>query len=179
MKIATVLNALAETLRPRLVEAGGELHVASTVEHTLEILSNAPGRWRCVLQFNGDEAPSEGRGSFAQCEISAIVQAHGGLPAQHGLHTRQPQAHQDSFLGHVEYVRTLLRGVVWSQGAPPHPADPPPVQTPEGLDHFGLRYTGATWLDLTELGLPTRQMQLRFSFGMALDPPVILPVPFP
>lgn len=72
MTSATLLNGIADYLRPKVVAAGGVFALSETVAQTIAALQTGPGKFRVVLQWQR-ESKTENRGE-REMTFLAIVQ---------------------------------------------------------------------------------------------------------
>lgn len=82
MTAERILNAVAAFLRPKVEAAGGVFALSETVARTLSLLSQGPGKWRVILQYQRGAATGN-RGERVMTML-IIVQAAQTLGVQPG-----------------------------------------------------------------------------------------------
>lgn len=153
MTAATILNSLAAHLDPKIRAEGGTFEPSGNVQDTLAKLANAPMRWRCILQWNGEDDLGQAK-NVTRMGILVVVQQARGLSADPGKDVSQARAGDPSLLDRVEFVADLVRGAHFVH------------------DQISKRFLGKGRKWLTDPAFPTRQIGLEFTieFGRGATP---------
>lgn len=162
MTLARLLRNLDAALRPDITAAGGELDVASTPEHTLELLKGNPRSWRVVLGVDDTAGKNlqQTHGGLQEVTVTVVVQHAKGLHSITGQDAHiGSRASAPPLLDRCDTVARAVCAIFFN--------DPDTGAHTTEIDCRGFTYTGSRWLVLE--GLPTRQRQLDFHIDIALD----------
>lgn len=118
MDPADIYTAIAEDLEAFVAQSGGRFSKATDPFHVIELLAEAPGRFRVILHDDGDEPAGESkRSSVVQCRFKITVSHNRGLPAVLGNKIASATGNEPSLLARVAEVRERLRGLTLPDGA--------------------------------------------------------------
>lgn len=163
MTIPTLLNTLASYLRPLVESNNGVWALSETVEDTLALLTQAPNKWRCVLQWQRSEALGE-TATVANVRFMLVIQQSKGLPATPLAGDATSRAGNPPLLERADQVIAWVRQIR--------------IASTE-TDRRGPYFSSAYWI--TDPTIPSRQLAAEFTLTMSLDAvqpqavPVVLP----
>ena len=153
LSAAELLRAVEETLRPLAAELDGELHVATTPDHLVEILTVAPTRWRMIIGWPGYGDHPDALLGMGAHRIYAMIQVAEGLTLDKAdvLH-RGRVGLPMSMMDLIETVSKWFRALRFPSGY--------------HLDPKGFAQEDSQWVEVE--GLTTLQHQLDFVIHAAL-----------
>ena len=114
MTPALILKSLEDALAPLVTAEKGELSVSDTPQSTLELLTNSPAKWRCILQWAGHNGDEETYGSSKVGEVALIIQVAKGLQADRGADAHRSRSEgRRPILELVSLINNWVRGIVF------------------------------------------------------------------
>jgi hypothetical protein len=153
---AQLLQLLHDDLTPFVQDNAGLLSIASDPWNFLELLSEKPNGWRCILHWDGDvNIMSDPRaGCFCDNNFSIGVTAQKGLSAKPQEQLYRPRAGgAPSLLALVAMVRARVRGFLF----------------PRHASQQSTLYLGCESIALPD-GTPLDGYRLRFSVKATPEP---------
>jgi hypothetical protein len=140
---AELYNHIATDLQAKVEELGGVFSRARDPFEVIELLSNAPGKFRVIFADLGDEKAGEAkRPAFVTCAYTVTLSMNRGLPMIKGSAISLPrEGGAPSLLAMCDTIADWLRGLTLPDGTSGH------------LDYQGrdpVKYEGVT-LDAYEL----------------------------
>lgn len=145
-----IFQALADRLSLLVREDRGVFTPSQTVEETMSLLSQAPGSWRCILQWQREDPTGE-RGEM-RMKVLLIVQAARGLDVRTGADAMPLLARFNkaaAWIRAVYFDNTDIAREPWQQGATQWLVSPD-FPTRQISGEFSLRY-GLSAVDLVKL----------------------------
>lgn len=157
MSTLQILTLLHGDLDPFVSQHGGQLSVSGTYVETLEVLTAGPRGFLCILEWLGEDNPSDANQAYIgimRQEIGIYIAIHPGLPLRRG-ESLWLSADGRTLLERTAQVRDRIRQIRLEddQGS-----------TRE-FDYRGSRQV------LTPDGLPLRAYRLEFHIHNALPDP--------
>ena len=157
MTAATILNSLAAYLQPIIEAEKGVFEPSGTVEDTLAKLQQAPGRWRCILQWQREDDLGVSK-AVTSMTILVIVQQARGLAIAKGKDVSTNRAGDPSILDRAEFVRDLVRGARFVH------------------DQLDKGFLGKASYWLVDPKFPTRQLAMEFTISYGRGPTPVVQV---
>jgi hypothetical protein len=141
-----ILRALALHLQAHVEAAGGTFLACDTPEATLAALGQAPGKWRCLLQWQQEVRHTEG--GLMKLQLVTVVQQARGLALQAGLDAHTHRAGDPALLMRHNQVCAWMRGASFAGY--------------DDIDARGCQLQHAQWL-LDDDRKSTRQLMAQWS----------------
>lgn len=163
MEADLIIQVLETYLAPKVAAAGGKLEVCGTPADTLEALNVAPGSFRVILQWGGEDAADKD-GASATMDLKVVVQAAKGFKLSKGEDVfKSRSGGRDNFIRICAAMRGWIRQIQFvdpDDSAKPHPY----------IDCRGFLPQSTKWLagGLDELA-PVREAVLTFAITIAID----------
>jgi len=160
MTSALLLRLTEDALGPLIADEGGTLTVGTDPEHVLQILSNAPKKFRVVLMWEGSTAIPDTRGSAARGRVVVVVQQARGLGVKPGDDTHRARAGDMPILERAEQVAAFVRTLRFYQlDGNPH----------SEIECHGWQFLGGDWQP--KENAPSRDYNQQFDIGYCLGLP--------
>lgn len=171
MTPALLISALAESLEPAVAAMGGRLSVCETPEDTLGLLAVSPERWRCVVQWGGEDGDDATLGTSSEARVVVIVQTPRGKRADRGADAwrEAPGRNARPILELVDFAKRHLFSLAFTD-------DEQPGELRADVHHSRsngraqcFRFVGGDWLEIE--GVEIRQYEMTFAIRYASEPP--------
>ena len=152
------MRTIGAYLQPLVEAEGGIFALSGTVEDTLAMLSQAPGRWRCLCQWQREQAQGSTK-TAVQATFLFIVQQAKGLHVNPGFDVQNKRADDPALLDRANFVMQAMRACRISHSQ---------------IDPAGFMLGSRYWL--ADPRFPTRQIAMEFTLLYGLDAKALVSV---
>jgi len=153
------MRSIGNYLKPLVEAEGGIFALSGTVEDTLTMLSQSPGRWRCLCQWQREQAQGSTR-TAVQATFLFIVQQAKGLHVNPGQDVQDKRGADPALLDRAEFVQQAMRACRFN-----HPQ----------IDAAGFMLGSRYWL--SDPRFPTRQIAMEFTLLFGCDSKELVAAP--